>query len=262
MKIRLDDWLLHNDLAQDLPHARSLVMEGRVFMGQDRLTLPSLMVEQAAPIYLKDQLAYVSRGGLKLEKAIREYGLQLQGKICMDVGSSTGGFTDCMLQNGASRVFSIDVGYGLLDWKLRNDPRVTVMERTNARKLTADSLGGAAADFMSMDVSFISIEKVLPAVMTCLKPDAEAAILVKPQFEAPREDVGKGGIVRERRVHQAVLERALSFMPGIGLCVKGLTVSPVKGADGNTEFLLYAVKQDPQTRISPDITSILDSVWE
>ena len=157
----------------------------------------------------------------------------------MDVGSSTGGFTDCMLQKGAQKVYAVDVGYGLLDWKLRNDPRVVVMERTNARLLNPEMTGGERMDFASMDVSFISIRTVLPAVRTCMKENAHLAVLVKPQFEARREQVGKGGIVRDPKVHREVLETVIAAMPAIGLMPQGLTVSPIKGVGGNTEFLLH-----------------------
>lgn len=231
--------------ADSLELARALIMEGRVFYRGNRLDKPAIPLESDAGLSVKgDRLPYVSRGGLKLEKAISAFGLGFDGAVCMDVGSSTGGFTDCMLQKGAQRVFAVDVGYGLLDWKLRNDPRVTVMERTNARNLCPEMLGGQLVDFASMDVSFISIRTVLPAVYTCLKEGAQLAVLVKPQFEARREQVGKGGIVRDPEVHREVLQTAIAFMPTIGLQPAGLTVSPIKGMGGNTEFLLHLIKTD------------------
>ena len=239
-KERLDEALVRLQYADTLELARAIVMEGRVFQNGNRLDKPSILLSGDAGLTVKgDKLPYVSRGGLKLEKAMSAFGLELSGAVCLDVGSSTGGFTDCILQKGAQRVFSIDVGWGLLDWKLRNDPRVTVLERTNARTLNPELLGGCLADFASMDVSFISIRTVLPAVCTCLKDGAQLAVLVKPQFEARREQVGKGGIVRDPQVHREVLETVIAAMPAMGLAPWGLTVSPIKGVGGNTEFLLH-----------------------
>ena len=241
-KERLDEALLRLQFADTIELARAIVMEGRVFQNGVRLDKPAILLKNDVGLSVKgDKLPYVSRGGLKLEKAMLEFGFDLSGKICMDVGSSTGGFTDCMLQKGASHVYAVDVGYGLLDWKLRNDARVTVMERTNARNLCPEMIGGAILDFASMDVSFISVKTVLPAVATCLKDGAQLAILVKPQFEARREQVGKGGIVRDKAVHEEVLRHVISAMPSIGLQPIGLTVSPIKGVGGNTEFLLHLV---------------------
>ncbi|MDR3085520.1 MAG: TlyA family RNA methyltransferase, partial [Christensenellaceae bacterium] len=202
MKIRLDECLVKKGLAGDLSLAKSLVMEGRVFLGQERLRLPSTPVGVDAALWLKPESPYVSRGGLKLARALEEFPIELSGRVCMDIGSSTGGFTECMLKNGAKGVYSIDVGYGLLDWKLRQDERVTVMERTNAKNLLPD-LFPERASFASMDLSFISVKKVLPAALSCMEEGAELVILVKPQFEAPRGQVGKGGIVRQRAVHEA-----------------------------------------------------------
>ena len=242
-KERLDDALVRLQYADTLELARAIVMEGRVFQNGVRLDKPAILLTTDAGLTVKgDRLPYVSRGGLKLEKAMSAFGLDLSGAICLDVGSSTGGFTDCMLQKGAQRVFSIDVGWGLLDWKLRNDPRVTVLERTNARTLTPELLGGCLANFASMDVSFISIRTVLPAVCTCLVDGAQLAVLVKPQFEARREQVGKGGIVRDPQVHREVLEYVIAAMPAMGLAPWGLAVSPIKGVGGNTEFLLHLIR--------------------
>ena len=244
-KERLDEALLRLQYADTIELARALVMEGRVFQDGVRLDKPAILLKTDVGLSVKgDRLPYVSRGGLKLEKAMSEFSFDLVGKVCMDVGSSTGGFTDCMLQKGASHVFAVDVGYGLLDWKLRNDPRVTVMERTNARNLCPEMIENQLLDFASMDVSFISVKTVLPAVETCLKDGAQLAILVKPQFEARREQVGKGGIVRDPEVHREVLRNVISAMPGMHLQPKGLTVSPIKGVGGNTEFLLYLVHTD------------------
>lgn len=237
---RLDEALVRLQIADTVEKARALIMEGRVFQNGQRLDKPALPIKTDAGLVVKgDKIPYVSRGGLKLERAIRAFGMDLSGLICLDVGSSTGGFTDCMLQNGAQRVFSVDVGYGLLDWKLRNDPRVTVLERVNARNLSPELLGGCAADFASMDVSFISVRTVLPAVRTCVREGAHLAVLVKPQFEARREQVGKGGIVRDPQVHREVLLGVIAAVPGMGFAPLGLAVSPIRGAEGNVEFLLH-----------------------
>lgn len=237
---RLDEALVRLQIADTVEKARAIIMEGRVFQNGQRLDKPALPLKTDAGLVVKgDKIPYVSRGGLKLERAIRAFGLDLSGLICLDVGSSTGGFTDCMLQNGAQRVFSVDVGYGLLDWKLRNDPRVTVLERVNARNLSPELLGGCAADFASMDVSFISVRTVLPAVRTCVREGAHLAVLVKPQFEARREQVGKGGIVRDPQVHREVLLGVIAAVPGMGFAPLGLAVSPIRGAEGNVEFLLH-----------------------
>ena len=237
---RLDEALVRLQIADTVEKARAIIMEGRVFQNGQRLDKPALPLKTDAGLVVKgDKIPYVSRGGLKLERAIRAFGLDLSGLICLDVGSSTGGFTDCMLQNGARRVFSVDVGYGLLDWKLRNDPRVTVLERVNARNLSPELLGGCAADFASMDVSFISVRTVLPAVRTCVREGAHLAVLVKPQFEARREQVGKGGIVRDPQVHREVLLGVIAAVPGMGFAPLGLAVSPIRGAEGNVEFLLH-----------------------
>lgn len=237
---RLDEALVRLQIADTVEKARALIMEGRVFQNSQRLDKPALPIKTDAGLVVKgDKIPYVSRGGLKLERAIRAFALDLSGLTCLDVGSSTGGFTDCMLQNGAQRVFSVDVGYGLLDWKLRNDPRVTVLERVNARNLSPELLGGCAADFASMDVSFISVRTVLPAVRTCVREGAHLAVLVKPQFEARREQVGKGGIVRDPQVHREVLLGVIAAAPGMGFAPLGLAVSPIRGAEGNVEFLLH-----------------------
>lgn len=244
-KERLDEALVRLQYADTPELARAIIMEGRVFQNGNRLDKPAILLASDVGLTVKgDKLPYVSRGGLKLEKAIAAFDLTFEGKTCMDVGSSTGGFTDCMLQKGAQKVYAVDVGYGLLDWKLRNDPRVVVMERTNARLLNPEMTGGERMDFASMDVSFISIRTVLPAVRTCMKENAHLAVLVKPQFEARREQVGKGGIVRDPKVHREVLETVIAAMPAIGLVPQGLTVSPIKGVGGNTEFLLHLINTE------------------
>ena len=239
-KVRLDQLVFDQGLSESRERAKAIIMSGVVYVNGQRADKPGAQVAPDVNIEVRgNTLPYVSRGGLKLEKAIAAFGLTFEGKTCMDVGSSTGGFTDCMLQKGAQKVYAVDVGYGLLDWKLRNGPRVVVMERTNARLLNPEMTGGERMDFASMDVSFISIRTVLPAVRTCMKENAHLAVLVKPQFEARREQVGKGGIVRDPKVHREVLETVIAAMPAIGLMPQGLTISPIKGVGGNTEFLLH-----------------------
>ena len=239
-KTRLDVLLTEQGLQESRQKAQATIMSGLVFVNGQRVDKPGTAIPNDAKIEIRgNTLKYVSRGGLKLEKAMAEFPIELNGCICGDIGASTGGFTDCMLQNGASKVYSVDVGYGQLAWKLREDPRVVCMERTNARLLNPEMTGGERMDFASMDVSFISIRTVLPAVRTCMKENAHLAVLVKPQFEARREQVGKGGIVRDPKVHREVLETVIAAMPAIGLMPQGLTVSPIKGVGGNTEFLLH-----------------------
>ena len=262
MKKRIEEWLVERGLAKDLELARSLVMEGRVFLGQERVRLASQLAEENAELSLREKPRYASRGGYKLERAMEAFSLRLEGLRCLDVGSSTGGFTDCMLQNGAARVYAIDVGYGLLDYRLRQDARVRVLERTNARRLSLEQIDGVLADFASMDVSFISVKTVLPAVCSCLREEARLVLLIKPQFEAEKALVGKGGIVRDPQVHRAVLEDVLGFLPTIGLTPLGLTVSPIKGMDGNTEFLLLAGWRTKEPAVAPDLAGVLEIAWK
>ena len=244
-KTRLDVLLVEQGHMESRQKAQAVIMTGSVFVDGQRVDKPGTAVPNTAQIEVRGHaLPYVSRGGLKLEKAMKTFPLTLTGKVCADIGASTGGFTDCMLQNGAQKVYAVDVGYGQLDWKLRGDPRVVCMERTNARLLNPEMTGGERMDFASMDVSFISIRTVLPAVRTCMKENAHLAVLVKPQFEARREQVGKGGIVRDPKVHREVLETVIAAMPAIGLVPQGLTVSPIKGVGGNTEFLLHLINTE------------------
>ena len=262
MKKRIEEWLVERGLAKDLELARSLVMEGRVFLGQERVRLASQLAEENAELSLREKPRYASRGGYKLERAMEAFSLRLEGLRCLDVGSSTGGFTDCMLQNGAARVYAIDVGYGLRDYRLRQDARVRVLERTNARRLSLEQIDGVLADFASMDVSFISVKTVLPAVCSCLREEARLVLLIKPQFETEKALVGKGGIVRDPQVHRAVLEDVLGFLPTIGLTPLGLTVSPIKGMDGNTEFLLLAGWRTKEPALVPDLAGVLEIAWK
>lgn len=239
MKERLDVLLVKRNLAPSREKAKAIIMSGNVFVDGQREDKAGSNFDEKAEITVKEQIQkYVSRGGLKLEKAMEEFHLELAGKVCMDVGSSTGGFTDCMLQNGAVKVFAIDVGRGQLDWKLRQDERVVCMEKTNIRYVLPENIG-EPVDFVSIDVSFISLTKVLLPVKHLMKDEAQMTCLIKPQFEAGREKVGKKGVVRDRAVHVEVIEKVISYARSIGFEVLNLEFSPIKGPEGNIEYLLY-----------------------
>ena len=252
-KIRLDVLLTQRSLAPSREKAKTLIMAGEVFVNGQREDKPGASFAEDAEIEVKaaKPFPYVSRGGLKLEKAVKEFGLDLGGKICLDIGASTGGFTDVMLQNGAAHVYAIDVGYGQLAWKLREDPRVTVMEKTNIRYVVPDDIG-EAADFGSVDVSFISLTKVLPAARELLKDGAEMACLIKPQFEAGREQVGKKGVVRDPAVHEQVIHKIVTFAEENGFLPLELTWSPIRGPEGNIEYLLHLRKAESDRKEVPD----------
>jgi 23S rRNA (cytidine1920-2'-O)/16S rRNA (cytidine1409-2'-O)-methyltransferase len=238
-KERLDLLLVERGYFESREKARSSIMAGVVLVDGNREDKPGSRFGEDCAIEVRENInPYVSRGGLKLEKAISCFGIALQGKVALDIGASTGGFTDCMLKNGASRVYAIDVGYGQLAWQLRNDGRVVNMERTNIRYVKPSDLG-AAADFASIDVSFISLKKVLPVVRELLAGDGETLCLIKPQFEAGREKVGKHGVVRDVAVHLQVVREILAFALKTGFGIKGLTYSPIKGPEGNIEYLAY-----------------------
>ncbi|MEE0786938.1 MAG: TlyA family RNA methyltransferase [Oscillospiraceae bacterium] len=244
MKKRIDVLLFERGLAPSREKARTLIMAGSVYVNNQKFDKPGDTVSDDAEIEVRGStLKYVSRGGLKLEKAMQLFPIDLNGKICMDIGASTGGFTDCMLQNGAQRVYSVDVGYGQLAWQLRQDPRVVNLERTNARYLTREQVP-EEIDFFSVDVSFISLRIILPAVRPLLRDGGLAVCLIKPQFEAGREKVGKKGVVRDRAVHEEVVETICRFAVENGYSVLGLTFSPVKGPEGNIEYLVYLEKSD------------------
>lgn len=246
-KERLDVLLVKRNLVQSRERAKTTIMAGLVLVDGQKIDKAGTMVKPEAEIrLLGNDLPYVSRGGLKLEKAIKEFGVSLQGKVAADIGASTGGFTDCMLQNGAIKVFAIDVGYGQLAWSLRTDERVVNMERTNVRNVTPEQLG-QPVDLASIDVAFISLEKVLPAVKAMLQPAGEIVALIKPQFEAGREKVGKKGVVRDPAVHKEVIEKIVKVMLDNRLSVLGLDYSPVKGPEGNIEYLIYVRKSDTPT---------------
>ena len=243
MKERLDVLLVNRGLAASREKAKAVIMAGIVYVdGQKEDKAGATFVDTVNIEVRGNTLKYVSRGGLKLEKAMSHFGLSLEGKVCMDVGASTGGFTDCMLQNGAVKVYSIDVGHGQLDWKLRNDPRVVCMERTNIRYVTPEDIGEPAS-FVSIDVSFISLTKVLTPVRELLAENGEIVCLIKPQFEAGREKVGKKGVVRDPKVHLEVIRAGMDFASSIGFEILHLEFSPIKGPEGNIEYLLHLKKQ-------------------
>jgi len=235
-KKRLDVLLVERGLADSRHKAQALIMAGQVYMGERRCDKAGLSIDEAASVEVRDRLPYVSRGGLKLEKAMAEFPITLTGKVAADIGASTGGFTDCMLQNGAARVYAVDVGYGQLAWSLRRDARVVCLERTNARYLTSEQIP-EPLDFASVDVSFISLGLILPALRPLMVPEGQIAALVKPQFEAGREKVGKKGVVRDPAVHLEVLEQFVQHADEADFSVKGMTFSPVRGPEGNIEYL-------------------------
>lgn len=252
MKERLDVLLVKRNLAPSREKAKTMIMAGNVFVDNQREDKAGSTFDESVSIEIHgNTLKYVSRGGLKLEKAMIHFGLTLDGKICMDIGASTGGFTDCMLQNGASKVYSVDVGYGQFAWKLRQDKRVICMEKTNIRYVTPDDIG-ELLDFASVDVSFISLTKVLEPAKELLKDGAEMVCLIKPQFEAGKEKVGKKGVVRDAKVHQEVIEKIISFVTEIGFSVLHLEYSPIKGPEGNIEYLVH-IKKDGSGSLAPDI---------
>lgn len=242
LKKRLDLLVYETGAAESREKAKALIMSGLVYVDNQKADKPGDAYPEDALIEVRGKgLAYVSRGGLKLEKAVSAFGLMLTGAVCMDVGASTGGFTDCMLQNGAQKVYAVDVGYGQLAWDLRNDPRVVNLERTNARYLTREQVP-EPVDFMSVDVSFISLTLILPAARPLLAEGGRAVCLIKPQFEAGRGKVGKKGVVRDKAVHREVIEKIVGFALQGGFSVEGLTYSPVKGPEGNIEYLICLQK--------------------
>ncbi|HBD70139.1 MAG TPA: TlyA family rRNA (cytidine-2'-O)-methyltransferase, partial [Akkermansia muciniphila] len=236
-KQRLDILLVSRNLVESRELAQRLIIAGEVSVGGHPSTKPGLKVNEDADITIRNRPRYVSRGGLKLEKAMQCFPLTPKGKVCMDIGASTGGFTDCMLQNGAVKVYAVDVGYGQLAWSLRTDERVVNMERTNIRNVTLDQLA-EPIEFFSVDVSFISLHHIFPVAQAITTPDAMGVCLVKPQFEAGREKVGKNGVVRDPATHREVLHNAMGYAAANGFKVCGLDFSPVKGPEGNIEYLM------------------------
>ena len=257
-KTRLDAALVERGLCTGRDRAKGIIMAGQVYVNNQKADKPGMTISPEDQIEVRgDQLAYVSRGGLKLEKAMKEFGLRLDGCICADIGASTGGFTDCMLQNGAVKVYAVDVGYGQLAWSLRTDERVVNMERTNIRNVTLDMLA-EPVEFFSVDVSFISLKLILPALAGLLKPDGHAVCLVKPQFEAGREKVGKKGVVRDPAVHLEVLEHFLEHAKESRFTVLGLTYSPIRGPEGNIEYLGYLSRAEEEPPVH-DLKALVEA---
>ena len=249
MKERLDVLLVNRNLAESREKAKAIIMSGIVYVDGQKEDKAGTMFEDTVSVEVRGHtLAYVSRGGLKLEKAMTHFGVTLNGKICMDVGASTGGFTDCMLQNGAVKVYSVDVGHGQLAWKLRNDERVVCMEKTNIRYVTPEDIPDRI-QFASIDVSFISLTKVLGPVKELLTDDGQIVCLIKPQLEAGREKVGKKGVVREKSTHLEVIEAVIAFAKSIGFGILNLEFSPIKGPEGNIEYLLYLQNHPEQADV-------------
>lgn len=264
MKERLDVLLVRRNFAASREKAKAIIMSGNVYVEGQKEDKPGTTFSEEAKIEVRgNTLPYVSRGGLKLEKAMKEFHVSVEGKVCTDVGSSTGGFTDCMLQNGAKKVFAIDVGRGQLDWKLRQDERVICMEKTNIRYVTPEDIGEPVA-FSSIDVSFISLSKVLTPIRNYLTDQGEIVALIKPQFEAGREKVGKKGVVREKSTHIEVIRAVTDYASTNGFGVEELTFSPIKGPEGNIEYLVHLIKCDGKgyIRDTLDITVIVDAAFE
>ena len=260
MKERLDVLLVNRGLAPSREKAKTMIMEGNVFVNNNREDKAGSTFPDDCNIEIHGKtLQYVSRGGLKLEKAMKHFDISLDGKVCMDIGASTGGFTDCMLQNGAVKVYSVDVGYGQFAWKLRQDERVVCMEKTNIRYVTPDDIDDEL-DFASVDVSFISLTKVLIPARALLKDNAEMVCLIKPQFEAGKDKVGKKGVVRDKNVHQEVIQKIVDFAIENGFSVLNLEYSPIKGPEGNIEYLVHIRKtKDPRTADYVDVTGLVEA---
>ena len=259
MKERLDVMLVNRGLATSREKAKAIIMSGIVFVDGQREDKAGSTFDEKVNIEVKGAtLKYVSRGGLKLEKAMSHFDIALDSKVCMDVGSSTGGFTDCMLQNGAVKVYAVDVGHGQLDWKLRNDERVVCMEKTNIRYVTPDQIAEPPA-FVSIDVSFISLTKVLGPVKELMTETGEIVCLIKPQFEAGREKVGKKGVVRDRKVHEEVIHMVMDFASSIGFVLCNLEFSPIKGPEGNIEYLLHLSKDTTRKSAEINVENIVNA---
>ena len=260
-KERLDVLLVVRGLAESRSRAQAVIMAGEVYVNGQKADKAGMDVPLEAEVEVRGNVCpYVSRGGLKLEKALRDFGVDPTGYVCSDSGASTGGFTDCLLQQGASKVFAIDVGYGQLAWKIRSDPRVVVMERTNIRYVTPENLG-EALDLSVVDVSFISLRIVLPAIQRLLKPTGQVLCLIKPQFEAGKENVGKKGVVRDPAVHEQVLRDFVALATELGFTLRNLTFSPVKGPEGNIEFLGHLCRE-PGDALVPDVPALVAAAHE
>lgn len=260
-KKRLDVLLVEKGYTDSRTKAQAIIMSGLVYVDGQKVDKPGMSFDENLPLEVRSGgCPYVSRGGLKLEKALRDFGVDPTGFVCSDSGASTGGFTDCLLQQGARKVFAIDVGYGQLDWKIRSDPKVVVMERTNVRYVTPEQLG-EPLDLSVIDVSFISLKIVLPVIKTFLKPTGQVLCLIKPQFEAGRDKVGKKGVVREPDTHKEVLDNFVSLANELNFKILGLTYSPVKGPEGNIEFLGHLTLDD-RPGIQPDTALVVGQAHE
>ena len=263
MKKRIDILLTEKKIFESRTKSQAMIMAGKILVNGQKVEKSGTLIEEKAEIkIIGENLKYVSRGGLKLEKAIKVFEIDLSGKICADIGASTGGFTDCMLQNGAKKIYAIDVGYGQLAWKLRQDERIKNMERTNIRKVSLEDFENIL-DFISIDVSFISLEKVLPKVYEILSEVGEVVALIKPQFEAGREKVGKKGVVRDKKVHEEVLKKILKFAREINFKVCGLDYSPIKGPEGNIEYLTFLRKNlAEEINLDKKINAVIETAHE
>ena len=264
MKERLDVLLVNRGLAPSREKAKTMIMEGNVFVNNNREDKAGSTFPDDCNIEIHGKtLQYVSRGGLKLEKAMKHFDITMDGKVCMDIGASTGGFTDCMLQNGAKKVYAVDVGYGQFAWKLRQDERVVCMEKTNIRYVTPEDIG-EPVDFSSIDVSFISLTKVLEPIRDYLTEDGEIVALIKPQFEAGREKVGKKGVVREKSTHHEVIEKVTSYAASIGFDILEIEFSPIKGPEGNIEYLVHLKKTQelPGKILAQNLETVVDSAFD
>ena len=260
MKKRIDIILTEKNFFESRAKSQAMIMEGKILVNGQKIDKAGTLIEENAKIeIIGEKLPYVSRGGLKLEKALKVFEIDLNEKICVDIGASTGGFTDCMLQNFAKKIYAIDVGYGQLDWKLRNDERVINMERTNIRNITRADFE-EILDFASIDVAFISLEKVLPVAKEILSENGEIIALIKPQFEAGREKVGKKGVIRDKKVHEEVLEKILNFSKNLGLKICGLDFSPIKGPEGNIEYLTFLKRNfAEEINLEKKISAVIDA---
>ena len=256
-KERLDVLLVSLGLAESRAKAQATIMAGEVYVNGQKADKPGMEVDITSNIEVRGSACpYVSRGGLKLEKAMTHFDIELNDKVCMDIGASTGGFTDCMLQNGAAKVYSVDVGYGQLDWKLRQDDRVVCMEKTNFRYMTPEDIPDVL-DFASVDVSFISLDKILTPAYALLKDQGEMVALIKPQFEAGREKVGKKGVVRDPKVHEEVISRIVRHADEVSFEVLDLSYSPIRGPEGNIEYLIH-LRKNPERTVYPDIPAVFE----
>ena len=261
IKKRLDVLLTERGHAENRTKAQAVIMSGQVYVNGQKADKPGVSYEETVEIEVRSAVCpYVSRGGLKLEKALRDFGVKPEGYVCSDSGASTGGFTDCLLQQGAKKVFAIDVGYGQLDWKIRSDPRVVVMERTNVRYVTPEQLG-EPLDLSVVDVSFISLRIVLPVIKTFLKATGQVLCLIKPQFEAGKDKVGKKGVIRDPAIHKEVLDGFVELAQQLQMTILGLTFSPVKGPEGNIEFLAHLTVEEKEG-VVPDTAQIVRDAHE